>query len=728
MTEKKLNEQYQYIQYLLGEKRLKEALDLLESTFWESNISEKIAAIRTPHNYMLKYMLEGVKDPQRNTLYDKLIRDTFELSDIVFAEATDKVSYKLYHNLRNTKLDKLNNLSYSNLLDKLEAFKDEFEINKLYNDKDKIIASLKKHEENLTDLFQKSWLSNKWSNGDKEEALAYLNSKLISDSDLLLLVSAVTLSLITKFDERKFDWLLDTYESSNIFVSQRALVGAVIVTTMQHQRMAYYPETLAKLSFIFDSEKTALNIRTIYLQLLQSQETEKIDRKMREEIIPEMMKSASALKGMKFGFEEIEESNELNPEWTDAMSKSGINDKIKEMTELQMQGADIYMSSFASLKGYPFFNEIQNWFYPFDTKHSSIFQEFGLETSKGSALDLILNSSLFCNSDKYSFCFTLQHIPKEQRELGLGQLSEEQMGGLELERKNMEEKELHLNPERISNQYIHDLYRFNKLFHFRKDFKDIFSMSLNLHQIPLFKQVLRDSNFLMGLGEFFLKNEHFERAIEVYTMVEEMETPTAETLQKKGYCNQKLKNYDLAIEDFLKADMLNPDSEWTNRHLATCYRMVKNFDDALTYYLAVEKNQPSNLSILYYIGMCYTAQHNYDEALHYFYKMSFIKESDKRSARAIGWTSFLTGNLEQARKYYDKILRTSKLAVDFLNAGHIALALKDVANAVEFYKKAAEEYGDTNECIQLILKDKPQLLKQGVPEADIPLIIDLINA
>lgn len=728
MTEKELNEQYQYIQYLLGEKRLKEALDLLESTFWESNISEKLAAIRTPHDYMLKYMLEGMEDPQRNILYDKLIKDTIELTDLVFSEATDKVSYKVYHSLRSDKLPSLNGISYDSILNNLEAFKDELEINKVYNDNDKITACLEHHEKSVMNLFLKTWLSNNWSNGDKEEALAFLRSTLLLTSDLSLMVSAVTLSLITKFDERKFDWLMEAYRFEELVVSQRALVGVVIVTTMQHQRMEYYPEVVAKLSFMFDNEQTSTNIRNIYLQLLQSQETEKIDRKMREEIIPEMMKNASNIKGMKFGFEEGEESNELNPEWTDAMKSSGLDDKIKEMSELQMQGADVYMSSFSSLKGYPFFNEIQNWFYPFELKHSSVFKEFGNENKKGSVLDLILNSSLFCNSDKYSFCFTFQHIPKEQREMGLGQLSEEQMGGLEDEQKAMKLKELALNPKHISNQYIHDLYRFYKLYRFRKEFKDVFSMSLNLHQIPLFKQVLNNSEFLMALGEFFLKNEHFERAIEVYTMLEATGSPTAEVLQKKGFCNQKLKNYALAIEDFEKADVLKPDTLWTNRHLATCFRLMKNYEKALKYYLEVEKVQPENLSILFYIGMCYTALHQYNEALQYFYKMSFIKEGDKKATRAIGWTSFLTGNLEQAKKQYDTVLKTSNLAVDYLNAGHIAWALKDIRMAVAHYKRAIELYGDKTECIQLILKDKAQLLKQGIQENDLPLLIDLLNS
>lgn len=54
---------------------------------------------------------------------------------------------------------------------------------------------------------------------------------------------------------------------------------------------------------------------------------------------------------MRFGFEESdEENNDMNPDWEDAFEKSGLGDKLREMNELQLEGADVYMSTFAALK------------------------------------------------------------------------------------------------------------------------------------------------------------------------------------------------------------------------------------------------------------------------------------------------------------------------------------------------------------------------------------------
>ena len=95
----------------------------------------------------------------------------------------------------------------------------------------------------------------------------------------------------------------------------------------------------------------------MYIQLLRSQETEKIDKKMREEIIPEMMKNVGIMRNMKFGFEEIAEENDRNPDWEKAFEESGLGDKIREMNELQLEGADVYMSTFAQLKSLSIFPE-----------------------------------------------------------------------------------------------------------------------------------------------------------------------------------------------------------------------------------------------------------------------------------------------------------------------------------------------------------------------------------
>lgn len=88
---------------------------------------------------------------------------------------------------------------------------------------------------------------------------------------------------------------------------------------------------------------------------------------MREEIIPEMMKNPKLnLEGLD------EDAEDHNPEWEEWIDRSGITDKLRELGELQMSGADVYMSTFSQLKQFPFFRKISHWFYPFDPQYQDI--------------------------------------------------------------------------------------------------------------------------------------------------------------------------------------------------------------------------------------------------------------------------------------------------------------------------------------------------------------------
>lgn len=75
-----------------------------------------------------------------------------------------------------------------------------------------------------------------------------------------------------------------------------------------------------------------------------------------------------------------------------------------------------------------------------------------------SLLDIILNSDSFCNSDKYSFCFSLIQMPESQRELMIHQMNEQSSVSQEQLEQITKMTKSTLKKENISRQYIHDLY------------------------------------------------------------------------------------------------------------------------------------------------------------------------------------------------------------------------------------------------------------------------------
>ena len=737
MNEKTINEQYAYIYSLLEDRRLKEALIQLESLLWQCSdwdLRTRLEQLQTSYKYMLDYMRQGANDPERWNLYQKMLTDTWAIADQSRLLMLDNASSNYYHKVRRTPTSPdLANYGIKTILHILESFNDDLAVSGLLSDT-KMDEVLKRHEDTLKFMFVRVWTNSAWTPQDEEEAQAMLASELLPGEDLCLFTSAVTLSLMESFDVRKIMWLLNAYSHSNVSVSQRALVGVMIIFHIYRNRLIFYPEILKRVDLMDEIPTFRKEVARVYHQMLLCQETEKIDKKMREEIIPEMLKSVSSMKNMRFDLEENDEENDdKNPDWEDTFEKSGLGDKLREMSELQLEGADVYMSTFAALKSYPFFREVQNWFYPFSKQHSSVLKALKKTGNKGNTvLDLILEAGIFSNSDKYSLFFTIHQLPQAQQEMMLSQLNEQQMNEfMENSNSNPEIiKRLNESPGAISNQYLHDLYRFFKLSVRRQEFRDIFQDKLDFHNVPALDNILYWADVLFPIADFYISKERWEEAVEIYKELEEIGEfegdDIADGYQRFGYVLQKTKQYEEAIQAYLKADTLKPDNIWNNRHLATCYRLTKNYRAALTYYKKVEEVAPEDANVIFYIGNCLAEMEQYEEALNYFFKLDFIKSNCMKAWRGIGWCSFISRKYKQAMKYYEKIIGQKPQAIDYMNAGHVAWVMGDIQKAVTFYEKAIIACESREHFLEMFHKDEEALLKQGVREEDIPLMLDLL--
>lgn len=731
MNEQAIQEQYQHIVSLLEQKRLKEAQIQLEAFLWNCNdwtLRNRLEQAKVSYQYMLQYMRQGVNDPERQKLYRQLLAETRELAEQARISLLDEVSTHYYHALHKNKRNMEAGYGMSSWLKVLESFPDDMAVCQLMPDnKQSLDSALQRHEETAQYLFLTTWGNSGWTAEEEREARMYLESELLPVNDLCLFTGAVLLSLMECFDPRKFSWLLDAATHADTQVSQRALVIIAIVLHIHPNRLWLYPELEARLSLLNEDGSFGKQLNRVYIQLLRGQETEKIDKKMREEIIPEMMKNVSIMRNMKYGFEENMDEDDRNPDWEKAFEESGLGDKIREMNELQLEGADVYMSTFAQLKSYPFFQNPHNWFYPFDMQHSGIIREFGLKpTGDNAILSLILQSGFFCNSDKYSLCFTMAHIPQAQRNMMLSQMTSQDLNELMDESKSSGLRQYAQRPDVISNQYIHDLYRFFKLSQRRHEFRDIFKEEIALHRIPALKDILRKPELLVTIADFHFRKEHPAEALGIYQEVIDMNYADADIFQKTGYCLQKEKRYKEAISAYRKADVLKPDHIWTIRHLATCYRQLRDFASALEYYRKVEAMQPENRNVTFFIGSCLAEQESYEEALQCFFKLDLMENDCIKAWRAIGWCSFVSGKSEQAMRYYEKVLALKPIATDYLNAGHVALRLGNMEKAAELYGKAASESGNRETFLDMFDKDKETLIKLGIDENDIPLIRDLV--
>lgn len=717
---------YNDIIKLLKERRLKEAFELLNLSASDAGnwlVKSEVENLKTTYGYMLQYAAKGMQDPERDKMYSQLVCKAYELADRVeyIRTYTSGQGHRgeLFRTFKRTPPP-----SYGELCLTLETIAEDMGVVPLMeNDEDKRKEKMKalsvRREKTVDTLFDKTWVSDGWTEEEFNEATALLRSVLIPVNDIAVMISAVTMSLLDLFDPRKYQFLLTAYnERTETLLTQRALIGIVLATFHQKERLALYPEFIAALSLFMENPETLRQLHDIQILLLLSRETTKIDKKMREEIIPQMMKNPQ-FNNSNINVADLDDMEDMNPEWKAGIEK--ISERIREMGELQMEGADTYMTTFCQLKSYPFFNRMAHWFYPFDKQVPEVAALFDNENiSDKSLINLLLESSTFCNSDKYSFCLTVNSIPLAQRQALSMQLDEQN----EFMRQNLKEEK---KANDASRQYIHDLYRFFKISLFRQEHDDIFANRMSLWENPFLRPLILTDEYRKPIADYLFAKDYVDEAALLYTELTRTGSEDAEVWQKLGFCLQTGKRYEEAIEAYKQADLFKPDHRWTLKHLAQCYKRMQNYEEALSYFLRIEQMQPEDLNLLMQIGQCLTAQCKYNEALNYFFKVEYLTNSPVNAQRAIGWCYFMEKKYDEAIHIYEKIHASSEVRpADYLNAGHACLLRNDLTKALDYYRHTQELCKSYDEFIETYHADKEIMLQHGITEEYFYLIPDLL--
>ena len=697
------------IKDLLLSSRLKEALELIRSqmsgvTDW--SVASRYEDIERSYNYMLQYYSQGSPDEHRTEVYRQLLRRAIILNDDVLQARMQPQSMLLYYQHLRSRLSRTENIEGLRMI--LESFVDT-------ND-------TAAHERALGILFDLIWTNGQWCSGDSASLLELIDSPLVMEDDSALVISAVTLSLMERFDPLKCLFLCQAAENMSTAVSVRALTGLAVTSGGFSDVLPYFPEVNSRITLLNDAPGIKERMLKVQMALLLCRETKEIDRRMREEFIPTMLRNPKLGDLMR---EELER-DDVSPDWNEWIEKPEIKDKLMQMSELQMEGADVYMSTFSNLKNYPFFREIQNWFRVFSMDQPDVRNAFGSEGVASAIGKSMLTSSVFCNSDKYSFALTFSQIPREQREMLTGQLSDEALEA-------MDEAKSHPSPvsvqeSNLARQYAHDLYRFFNLFSRRHEFRNPFDSNLNLLTDNPLSLLLQSDDSEQAIASWLLGKNYFDEAVTAYRLMESGAHPYSTDYrfyQQMGYALQRTQQYEDALEAYRRADILQPDNGWTLRHTAQCYRLTGNPEAALELLLQAEKRSADNLSLQIQIGDCLVDLKRYDDALTRFFKVDYLKPDYPKAWRAIAWCAFLAGRLDRAREYYDKLLDSKPTGNDCLNAGHACFVDGDIQRAVSLYRQSRKSLG-AEQFEKEFRKDEPLLVERGISESDIPLLLDLI--
>ena len=662
---------------LLKEHRMQEALDALRPLFADGAHQEHVGEytdICITYRYMLDYFRQGSNDPQRERVFTQLAGRLLLLSDRMELEQQ---------------------------------------------------------------LCTPAGFGNPtlWTVADAADATLALRSATVGVTDKCLLLSNMLLSNMQVFDPLKVPVLCEATASPSYEVAVRAVTALSLLLRCHADRLPFYPDAVARIRQLSADSAFIDMLADVELQLSRCLDTERIERQMRDEIIPAMLRSPMNPYRHDAGTDDAPHDEKksstfaddisINPDWEEWMEKSGIGEKMRELTEMQLDGADVYMATFANMKSFPFFNEMENWFRPFDATHPAVCELFhDTEQTSPTLQRFVMQSDTFCNSDKYSFCLSLNLLPASQRDLLRNQMNE-QAEALRDDAPTLQEalarKQGKPSTRTLTRQYLQDLYRFFHLcpqrVRFHNPFDSTFVHSTLCHIAHMLKLPF---GTLCALAELDIQRKDYADAGICYFLIHNQypEKIDATMWQKLGYCRQMNGKYGAAIEALTIADMLQPDHLWTQHHLAQCYRKTGRDDKALEYYTYIAKRKPDDLRILWQQAQLLMKRWHEADALPLLQRLAYEQPETSCVLSLLAEAHLKLGNISGAVKQSNKLMELPRQGIpcNELYAPACAYWLDGQRNeALTLFQQILKE-----ECF-----DEKRVHSLGIPETDIPYLRDL---
>ena len=587
----------------LEEKRLGRALAQIALIASGAN-AERLSEIKENYERLLNfYFSYPSDDPNRDSVYKNLIKETYELIDDVCAEKKSK------------------DMSYN-------------------------------------PAFSAYWQENRITEELKTKAQELLSTEE-NEIDICLSVSAITISCIEVFDAEKIILLIKFSNHEDKRVSIRAFVGLLLCLQIHKNRYSFYPNINNELNLLFNSDEKIELAQIIYKQLLRAKQTEKITKDIKENIIPLISKIAPKInEDLTINKDKDWDGETENIQ--QMLEESGVSKKMESFQELMMEGADTNFSSFQHLKDMAFFQNIENWFMPF--YHESKDWD-GLRNENPEILDMVDNIFFLCDSDKYSFCLNLLRIPSNARETLSEQLkvtsdkkiddnSEKDISNLYIQDlyrfyKLYKGKDQLIDPFTDSfNIYKSPFFRFlNEENTYIAELAD-FYFTKQQYEDALYAFQFSDTTTsvetLKKIGYCYQKLMDYRKAIENYEKCEIIEEGNFWVNKNIAFCYKKLSKYDSALKYYKIADSLNENNISIIFNLAVCYTQLKEFEKGLNCfnkieYLEVEATHSEDYYL--YKGHCLWANGKKAEAIENYKKYPYDKLFEELTNSPIGLSS-----------------------------------------------------------------------------------------
>ncbi len=690
--------------------------------------------IRNNYIIMLDYMKRGIKDQQRDHLYNKLLKDTFSLLMDMYIDSsiTERQAFMDAYNVTKNCSDIASTVEIRNHLEDFVSSVAIAELNSEIDKNEKLDKLYFEHQNYISLLFKKIIISKHWTENESDDMQALLLSPTIESNDRQVIISALMLNLLEFFDIRKFILLINIYKKTDDeHIRQRALVGWAL--TMRPSADTIFPEQKAAIENLIKDDNIRLELLELQKQLIYCEDTDRYIDKIQKEIIPDILKNKN-LNITPFGIEEKEDPmQDIFDPGASEKAMDDVDKSIGQMMSMLREGSDLYFAGFSKMKHFLLFEDITNWFYPFYIQHPEL-KSISPKCKNSPLMDNLLHSIPFCDSDKYSFALAIDNIfdslPSKTKDL---------FGDSSAIGQSFPEEDL-AKPSYIRRMYLQNLYRFFRLYLRRKNFVDVFGLDekeYNYNHRSLFLLCsLFDRNKLSDLyNEFarFLSSNRKPISVDIIFMGYNNKHENSVYLKLKGTEYYISNEWSNASQCFEKALIIDPYDERTLVRLGRTYFKCENFEKAETLYKKLILKYPEKLNFEIKYIVCLSNNKKHDEALQRLYKLNYEYPNDKNVIRLLGWNTLYTKQLDKSSHYYSILVSTHSDSIqDYLYAGYCSWFQGNIEEAKERFIHIFDNDSAKTTSMDEVLRsfftnDSELLINYGISNSEVEIMSDLVR-
>lgn len=724
MAEKTKYTLSEHLQQLLDAGRYKDSFTLMRKRLVEAPIPgalNQLSQAESTYRYMLDYFTKGLEDPGRDSMLADIRFSLRNIAQRLEKEAQVSDSPDLYYStLRMCRLRPTDLQASVAKIIELKANADLALSAGQYPDE--VMSGLESEEEKI---FNTLWTSDQLKEADFRAISESIMNEALPFTTAALAISATGLSLM-RFYNRDAMLLLCTLATSTDFrISSRALATLVLALNRWRKTAADDSRLAGALSVLLDMEGMSRKIISVVKTVIRTRDTDRVSRKLEREVIPGLMQfGPDIIEKMKKQTEDSSFADlEANPEWEELLRNSGLEEKLRELTEMQSDGADVMMVAFSNLKGYPFFRQVRNWMLPFSVQHPALRKLHSIDDN--GLTSLLEMSGMMCDSDKYSFAFSLTSMPETQRKVVLSQMKAhtEQM------KENMQEYKLLKAGMEFDDEltrYFRDLYRFHKLFAKRAEFYDPFAETLDFTTVPVVEEVMDSTDDLAAVAEFYFKRGYYADALPLLQSVARASSLTPHVWEKIGFCLEKQPNGNKeSIEAYMKAQLFNPESRWLAKRLGICYRREQDYRNAVDYLrMALPEDGSFDRTLSLLITDTLMEAGRWEEALNELYRVDYESPDDPEVLRRMARCAFRSGDMDKCNKLLNSIPTLALAEEDYRMLGHVAFLEKNFEDAARRYRQTVRPNDDKRLWKSQILTDVDIIENLGGSRSDLLLLLE----